>query len=66
MKSKAKVSVVVTLNGHEVKIQPDTFTVQDGDEIRLSYTIDLPIVQREGTIGDVVIVREVIRPRIEA
>lgn len=65
-RSTATVDVEVYLNGHLVEIRPSRMTVQDGDTVRISYQVDLPMVQTPGTEGDVLLVREVIRPREEA
>jgi hypothetical protein len=65
MKPSANITVEVYLNGHLVGIRPSKFTVQDGDAIQISYDVELPIIQKPGTEGEVLLVREVIRPRVE-
>lgn len=62
----ATVTVQLLLNGHEVHIHPSKLTVQDGDQITLLADIELPIRQRPETVGEVLLVREVIRPKDES
>jgi hypothetical protein len=61
----ARISAQVYLNGNPVRIAPSQMSVVDGDTLQLDITVDLPVVQREGTKAGVTIVRtttEVIDP----
>lgn len=65
---KVTATVEVFLNGNKVRINPSHFTIQEGDNVQISYDIDLPFIQRENTVGDVRIERVVQRivPEVEA
>ncbi len=66
-KNKATITTVVRLNGHDVNLRPDRFTVTDGDELVIDVDVEIPIIQREDTVAGVKIirVRDVFEPIIE-
>jgi hypothetical protein len=63
-KPKAEITIELRLNGHDVRLSPDRFRVQDGDALALNVDVEIPVIQREDTVAGVKIlrVREVIEP----